>query len=250
MKIAVIIATYCRKQGTSKKHLETMFNYLENQTYKDFKVFIIGDNYSNNNEFETLCKSYKGNIYYHNSPVDYRKNTFKIAQNKWTCGGSYSRRLAIKKAIEENFDYYFHIDDDDTWDLNHIETYVNNLKIFSETAFMICKANYKNTILPRSHTKITTNSYNNYKVRSCDSVHASWCINLNILGNLLMSLYDKRISDINKIKNNNIKERRLGPLDANILSNIGNLQNKGQIKCMCLTSNTCTKLKDGNIPIS
>jgi hypothetical protein len=248
MKIAVIIATYCRKQGTSKKHLETMFNYLENQTYKDFKVFIVGDNYSNNVEFDALCKSYKGDIYYYNSPVDYRTNTFKHNRNKWTCGGSFSRRIAIKKAIEEDFDYYFHIDDDDVWKLNHIETYVANLKKFPETAFMICKSKFNKGILPRSHKSITKNGYNNYMVKSCDSVHASWCINLHILGKLLMELYDERISTIDKIKRNLIKETAIYPMDANILKNISNQQKNKKIKCMCLVSNTCVKLNDCNIP--
>lgn len=36
-----------------------MFKMLEEQTYNDFKVFITGDNYQLNSEFEEICKSYK-----------------------------------------------------------------------------------------------------------------------------------------------------------------------------------------------
>ena len=225
-----------------------MFSMLENQTYKDFKVFIIGDNYSDNKEFENLCNSYNGNIYYFNSPIDYRTNYFKIQMNKWASGGCNSRLIGIKKAVEESFDYYFHLDDDDEWTNNHIENYVKYLKLFPETDFMICKSKYQNVILPNEHRKIIIEKYNNFSIKSCNSVHSSWCINLNTLGNFFITHYQIRIDKVNKIKNCQIKEEELYPLDAELLDKLENKQKLNTIKAICLKNITCSKSSDVNIP--
>jgi GT2 family glycosyltransferase len=115
MKLAVIICTYDRKNMSSKDILINMFKMLEEQTYKDFKVFIIGDSYTNDKEFKTLCENYDGEIYYENSPVHFREGYFNLKENKWSCCGCNSRLIGIKKAIQEKYDYYFHLDDDDIW---------------------------------------------------------------------------------------------------------------------------------------
>ena len=45
LKIAVITQSYYRKDGSSESCLKNIFDMLEKQTYKEFKVFITGDNY-------------------------------------------------------------------------------------------------------------------------------------------------------------------------------------------------------------
>ena len=61
-KVCVIMPTYFRKDGTTKKLLSRALRMLEGQSYKNFKLFLIGDHYDDNNEFEELCKSYKKDI--------------------------------------------------------------------------------------------------------------------------------------------------------------------------------------------
>lgn len=249
MKIAVIICTYQRPNNKSKEYLNKMFQMLNNQTYQDFKVFIVGDCYENNNEFEELCKNYQGDIYYYNSPIHFRNNYFTIKINKWTSGGSNSRFIGIKKALDEKYDYYFHLDDDDLWYPNHIENAVNYIKKFPLVDFMICKSNYKNIILPREEKKIKNMKYNNFIITSCNSVHSSWIINLNTLGDFLTQKFTDRLDIINKIKNKNIKEYKLVPFDASLLRDLQNLQKIEEIKAICILERTVTKDSDVNIPI-
>lgn len=249
MKIAVIICTYQRPNNKSKEYLNKMFKMLENQTYQDFKVFIIGDCYEDNNEFEELCKNYQGDIYYYNSPIHFRKNYFTIEMNKWSSGGSNSRFIGIKKALDEKYDYYFHLDDDDLWSPNHIENAVTYIKQFPLVDFMICKSNYENIILPREAHKIKTKNYNNFIISQCNSVHSSWIINLNTLGVFLTEKFTYRLNIINEIKNKKIKEYELNPFDASLLINLKNLQKIGKIKAICILERTVTKESDCNIPI-
>ena len=70
-KICVIMATYFRKNGTTKNLLSKALINLEAQTYKNFKLFLIGDHYDNNDEFEALQI---GDII----QVEIRKSRFQI----------------------------------------------------------------------------------------------------------------------------------------------------------------------------
>ena len=66
-RVCVIIATYYRKDGSTKKLLSRALKNLEAQTYKNFKLFVIGDHYDDNDEFEEICKTYKNDIFYKNN---------------------------------------------------------------------------------------------------------------------------------------------------------------------------------------
>ena len=54
MKLAIIISTYYRKDGRSSSFLTRALNSIANQTYQDYKIFLTGDRYENNEEFETI----------------------------------------------------------------------------------------------------------------------------------------------------------------------------------------------------
>lgn len=248
MKIAVIICTYQRNNMSSKNILSDMFKMLEEQTYKDFKVFIIGDHYTNEEEFNTLCKNYKGDIYNENSPIHFRDNYFTINYNKWTCGGCNSRFIGIKKAIEEKYDYYFHLDDDDLWSNNHIENAISYIKEFPQVDFMICKSNYEKLFLPKEHKKIKIKKYNNFIIKKENSVHSSWIVNLNTLGTFFLEKYIKRINLITNIKNKVIKETKLLPFDLTLLEDMEQEQKNNKLKAICILEYTVTKKTDVNIP--
>lgn len=222
---------------------------LENQTYKNFKVFIVGDNYTDHSEFETLCQSYKGEIYYYNSPIHFRNGYFNIPINKWSCGGMNSRFIGIKQAIKEGYDYYLHLDDDDFWSPEHIHNVYKYIISFPKVDFMISKSHYKNTILPREHNKIIHKKYNNFTIKPCNSVHSSWVVNLNTIGDFFIKSMTHRINIINKIKNKHIKETELSPFDAHLLSGLQSLQKLKRLNAICILETTVRKKSDINIPI-
>jgi len=51
MKLAVIIPTYWKNDGSTRAHLEKALKSVADQTHKDYKVFLIGDAYSDSTEF-------------------------------------------------------------------------------------------------------------------------------------------------------------------------------------------------------
>ena len=245
MKVSVIIATYQRKNGNSVLYLKNMFKILEAQTYKDFKVFIVGDSYENNTEFENLCKSYNGDIYYSNSDVHFR-NCFNIKKNMWSSGGINARLIGIEKAISENYDYYFHLDDDDYWEPNHIENYINTINKYNgKLDFIVSKSEFFNIVLPRAY--VHNENINNFIIKPCDIVHASWCINLKTIGNDFINWYKERINIINNFINKKYKEYYLEPFDSIILGKLNKLQKEKKINVICLKTITCKKKTEGEI---
>lgn len=249
MKIAVIVCTYWRKSGDSKQNLLNVFKMLESQTYQDFKLFLIGDHYEKTNEFSELCNDYKKDIFYYNNDDHFREGYFKMNYNKWSSGGILAINIGIKQAIEENYDYYFHLDDDDLWELNHIESVVNVIKDYPEVDITINKSKCLKQFLPNKGVISQNIEYNNCFLKPCDSVHSSICINLKTLGEKFVNEYTNRINIINQIKNNKIKEKKLYPIDAQILKTLQQLQNNETIKCIYIPILTVYKDKDCNVPV-
>ena len=248
-KICVIMPTYFRKNGSTKHLLSRALINLEAQTYKNFKLFLIGDHYDNNEEFEELCKSYKNDIFYKNNEQHYRCYNFSNKSTYWAIGGVLALKTGIEKAIEEKFNYYLHLDDDDEWIDIHIEVVVEHIKKFPLSSFILTKAKYENTFLPRTIEKNIF--YNNYIPRGEDSVHASHVYKLPLLGNVVLDVINKNHILATKINN---KERgfegiTIPPTDATILDNINSMVVTNKIKSLYIPIITVNKVSDQNYPV-
>ena len=250
-KFAVIIATYRRKNGTSYNNLLRVHKFLMNQTYQNFKVFLVGDDYDNQEEFDKIVSLFpQDKIFSYNNNISYRTAYFKIAYNKWCVGGILARNIGIKQAVKEEYKYYLHLDDDDIWTNNHIEIINNTITDFPEVDFIVNKSKYKNSTLPKEFHKKSNIAvkYNNFNPIPRNSVHSSWTINLKTLGDKIINIYNNSIKIIDCIKNKEISEYRLKPHDASILKELNNLQRKNKIKCIFIPNCTVQKDTDVNIP--
>jgi hypothetical protein len=248
MKLAIVIATYMRKNNSSPKNIRNVFKMLRQQTYKDFKVFIVGDCYENNEEFENLCDEYNDDIYYKNLDKHFRNNYFNIRANKWASGGCNARYHGIKKAFEENYDYYLHLDDDDIWLDNHVSSIVETIKAIPKLDFAFTYGKLKNYMLPREYKSVNSIYLNNLEVKHGDIIHSSWCINLNTMFAHLKEIYDLRLNTIDKIQNGVIPETRLLPLDYVILTVFRSLNQKNKCDSVFIPKFTVIKDTEGNIP--
>ena len=54
MKLGIVIATYQRKDGTTPFFLQKALDSIFSQTYQNFKIFLIGDKYEDNEEFVNI----------------------------------------------------------------------------------------------------------------------------------------------------------------------------------------------------
>jgi len=250
-KFAVIIRTYRRKNGSSFNNLLRVVNFLNNQTYKNFKVFLIGDDYDDQEEFDKIVSMFpEDKIYSYNNNVSFRKGYFKIKKNKWCTGGMLANLIGLRQAIKEKFKYYVHLDDDDIWLNNHLETVNEVVDKFPKVGFIVSYSKYKNIHLPREFIgkKNIKIFYDNFKPRGANSVHSSWIVNLEYLGDTFLKIYEERLGKINMIKDGKIKEFEFKETDRTLLDKINNLQKNKKVKCIFIPKCTVEKKTDGNIP--
>lgn len=269
-KYCVILSTYHRKDGSTKGKLTKILQCIEEQTYKNFKVFVVGDDYANNEEFEEICKNYKGDIYYFNNPTSYRSYKFAIEKNYWAIGGTKSLIHGIERAINEDFNFYFHVDDDDFWKPNHIECVVNAIEKLPDSDFIYTRSIFWDKYyVPFEHEDIKMD-YNNHCPLPGHVCHSASVYNLkSSFGQFVLDdlkKYDKLADDYNGIgskeanqwkinlkfktlsASNHIiqKEEEMDPGDMRCLKQLSMFKNKYNYKTVYVPEITVIKETDGN----
>ena len=145
MKLAVNISTYKRKDGRTKDFLKRTLNSIKNQKHQDYKVFLIGDKYDDNDEFLEISTSIldPSKIYYENLSFASERDKYSDPEQIWASGGVYGTNYSIKKSLEEGFEWCCHIDHDDVWEENHLLNFSNFIESNSSNfVFLASMCNY------------------------------------------------------------------------------------------------------------
>lgn len=220
---------------------------LSEQTYNNYKIFLIGDHYEDDEEFKKCADFFpKDKIIYHNNTTSYRTGYFNYPHNKWAIGGIMAIKVGVEMAKKLGYKYYLHLDDDDVWTKDKLEIVKNNLQKFPLTEFMFHAAHYGyRQILPREHFTDIKVGYNNLMPTAGNIVHSTNVLSLSDKTyNLFMSHLDKNISIAENIKNGVMGEFQIGPFDAQLI----NLINGEGLLCFYIPEILTTKNTDGNIP--
>jgi len=121
MKLAIVIPTYWKLDGSTKTHLATALNSIASQTHEDYKVFLIGDKYEKDNELIELSTIIDSDqIYLENLEVAVEREKYD-GIDLWRTGGINATNVGVKKAIEEGYNYICHLDHDDLFFPDHLE---------------------------------------------------------------------------------------------------------------------------------
>lgn len=187
---AVVMATYNRKNGNTPKYLEKSLNSIYEQTCDKWDLILVGDKYEPREEIIEIVNNFemklkennKKNkvILLHNDIVerDYIKDLMKL----WMCAGANSMNQGLKYARENNYKYYLHLDDDDSWNPNHIEEIDNIFSKYNNCIFVNTKSTYKSSSrflpLARDDLKIFEN---NMLPRPCGMTHSSYSFRLDVV---------------------------------------------------------------------
>lgn len=219
MKIAIVTSTYRKLDGSTSIHLEKTLLSLHKQTHKDYKLFLIGDNYDDNNELKKLSTIIdKDKLYLENLPVAKERSIYS-GKKLWCCGGNNANNTGIKKALEEGYDYICLLNHDDIY-------YENHLSIISEC---IEKTNAK-FITTRCNNipEISSdNLYNNYRPVRGKLFLVTVCFNYryyNILPRNMVALYDECI-----------------PGDGDMWNRISKFMKDRNEYGICINKNTCRR---------
>lgn len=120
MKIGIVTATYRKLDGSTYAHLKETLESVKNQTHQDYKVFLIGDDYSDNDELLELSKIIDDDkIYVENLPIAVERIKYD-GYNLWKCGGANATNVGIKKALSEGYEYICLLNHDDVYFEDHL----------------------------------------------------------------------------------------------------------------------------------
>jgi len=175
-KLGIVISTYQRPDGKTPELLTRALNAINNQTYKNWKVYLIGDNYTDQTEFETLSKIIpQDKILAINLPVAVERNRYPEAGHKlWFSGGTHATNIGIEFSINEDYHYVCHCDHDELWYENHLEEIAKAIEE-TKSLFLYTKSHYQGIVLPRN---INSNElYISRRALPADTVNSSCCVN-------------------------------------------------------------------------
>lgn len=126
MKFSVIIPTWKRPDDTTPFLIKRAINSVLAQTCEDWKIFLIGDAYSDEDEFKSICKLVPADkLFSINLPVSIRDEC-KSKNEIWCNAGVKPTNYAINLAE----DIICLLDDDDRWRPNHLEVLDSNYNKF------------------------------------------------------------------------------------------------------------------------
>lgn len=179
MKLAIATPTYRRLDGTTPKFLTRAYDSVLRQTYKDYKVFLIGDHYDNQAEFETLGKMFSQEKFWSkNLPVAAERSKYKMGSRElWCSGGTNAFNVLIEEILSQGYEYICHLDHDDYWSEDHLER-INDVieKNKNDVGCVYTCAKYLNNAhLPRV-AQLDGRIIESFPM-PVNAIHSSTCIN-------------------------------------------------------------------------
>jgi len=112
--------------------------------------------------------------------------------------------MGLEYARKNDYKYYCHIDDDDYWEVNHLQNFYNIFSRYPNCIFSCSQSNYNGNRLPSYRCAI---SENNFLPNEAKLIHSSACFRIDIIQfNYHTASEDKDVlepSDANMWKNIN-----------------------------------------------
>lgn len=171
-ELAIVIATYRRADNTTPYYLTRALTSIKNQTYQNYKVFLIGDHYDDNDEFFKLATSIieLDKMVFVNLPNAVEREKYPLGDERlWSSGGTNAVNYGIKLALDQKYDYICRLDHDDYWTSDHLDLIKDKLN--DNFTIIATKAeHFTKVILP-------VNDRNPFYPKSSDLIHSSVCIN-------------------------------------------------------------------------
>ena len=191
MKLSIVISTYQREDKSTPFYLKRALDCIFNQTHQDFKIYVIGDKYEDNNEFFEICSSYdQDKLYFENLPVAKERDKYGKGWALWSYGGVNAINYGIDKSLNDGNSYICHLDHDDVWNPNHLEM-INDCINKTDADWICTKSVYlnPNKILPNVYG--LENEYIKFLPGYARLIHSSVCVNFKTIPLRYRDIFDE-----------------------------------------------------------
>lgn len=185
LKFGITIASFQRKSGKSPEYLKRSLTSILNQTAANWKIYLVGDKYENNSEFEEIIQSIFSNnmdkIQYKNLEQPGERGTL-TGKALWQVAGSTAFNTGIKMALDDGCDYILHLDDDDWFDLKKIQILNYVCSAFNNPEYLFHYSTYKH-FGSFPFDVVTELKLNNLLPRPAGLIHSTMCCHRSIMNN-------------------------------------------------------------------
>lgn len=237
-KYGIVITTYKRKGDLTLKYLQRSLESVKKQTFTDWKIYLIGDHYEDEQEFLSIASLVdKNKITAINLPVAAERESGLFSGNAlWCSAGANASNTGINKSIEEGCEIHCHLDDDDEWLPYHLQMLDMGYTNYPESVYIYTNAYYVDRnkhvrLFPEDNVpKLMT--YNNLPPRPERLIHstASW-----------------KLSKIPFRHRNTIEQGRVFPGDADMWERINKFCSTNNLKTLYIPITTVLKYSEADL---
>lgn len=177
-KFAIVTNTYKRPDGKTPELLKRAMESVLSQVHCEWKMFLIGDKYEDDQEFKQLSNIIPPNkiksVNRLNAIVE--RDIYPMpSKNLWCAGGVSSTLYGIDLALKEGFEYICKLDHDDWWSDAHLSNFNAVISAHPDLFFLASRSYYKslNNIKPR---RPTSGSITPYHPKPGRIINSSTCV--------------------------------------------------------------------------
>lgn len=228
MTLGVTIHTYQRADGQTPYLLMRAISSVANQSYQNFKIFIVGDKYENNSEFEDIINGFveiADKIVCENLPFAHERDKYLGVNNValWNCGGANALNHANNLAKAHGITKVCHLDHDDVWLPNHLELIAKVITEKNNPAFIHTLSKYlSNPVFPQM---IVDGRILEHYPSYCNLIHSSVYMDLEQIHLSYRDMYEQ--------------QGIIFPSDGDMWERIREKCTAENLKCYVITAVTC-----------
>lgn len=187
-RFAIIIPTYKRPDCKTPFYLNRALNSILNQSYTNYKVYLIGDKYIDDTEFDSFGEEFSSdNFYKENLSVAKERDNYTNREVLWKYGGCNATNYGIDLALEDDIDYICMLDHDDRWTPNHLKNF-NELIQTHNVPWLCSRSTYLHGTLPNIKTD---ERFIPFIPSPTSLVKSSACINQKMIPIRIRNVYEE-----------------------------------------------------------
>jgi glycosyltransferase involved in cell wall biosynthesis len=151
-KFGVVISTYQRPDGRTPEYISRAIKSVLSQVHTDWKIYLIGDKYKDNGEFEKFRDMIPSDkVVAINLPVAIERERYPEGGiNLWHCAGASATNIGIELSVGQGYDYICKLDHDDHWAPTHLSL-LNKAIDQTKADFLFTKSTYWNQSKPHGN---------------------------------------------------------------------------------------------------
>ncbi len=162
IRFGIVMATYRRPTGKTPEYITTCLHSILQQKYTKWDIVVVGDKYELEGEILQILEDFRGRtanrIIYLSNPLverDYIRNRQKL----WCVAGARSMNIGLNYLRHNGYQYYSHIDDDDHWTPEHLQSFYEIYKKYPTCVFINSQSNHMGRQLPNFKCAIAPNNF-------------------------------------------------------------------------------------------